>query len=525
MSKELAIQLHRLYSDYYAARLGFDDYRHRRGLLLDSLQAAYERPDEDDVTKPREVLARSEPVTATAIPAKQRSTVFRWYYVVPACLVLVVAVVFAVTRQLDEEALKPVTPAAQQADAEPLAPANVEPENARPAIVHPPDVGQELVEDFIARADWRAMSIIEFEDSWKRLPESDRIVAKGAIWFAPLAENLAYKIDEAMEFSTKPTDDEQLDRLYELSLYLGLVELVPPGWMPDPDSRNRHTAQAGSEPLVDEANVVEVPGGDSAEVAAVDDEPTEDLNAVAATAVTQDGGCSVAQLQTRRRTCFDVLQDGSQGPPMRVLAAGDFVMGSPANPEEDPQRTVMIAEPFAMSIFEITWADFKSYCQAAGVQCPAQPWSEDDLPVVNVSWHDAAAYAEWLSRQTGQTYRLPTEEEWEYAARGGTTTEYPYGDKLLPAQARFSSIAPYTSPLPTSDRTTQRNEFGLWHVVGNVREWVDAEWPASQETAITRVIRGGSYAGGELDLRFAARTRMPPDAKDNKTGFRLLREL
>lgn len=210
---------------------------------------------------------------------------------------------------------------------------------------------------------------------------------------------------------------------------------------------------------------------------------------------------------------------------MRVLAAGDFVMGSPANPEEDPQRTVMIAEPFAMSIFEITWADFKSYCQAAGVQCPAQPWSEDDLPVVNVSWHDAAAYAEWLSRQTGQTYRLPTEEEWEYAARGGTTTEYPYGDKLLPAQARFSSIAPYTSPLPTSDRTTQRNEFGLWHVVGNVREWVDAEWPASQETAITRVIRGGSYAGGELDLRFAARTRMPPDAKDNKTGFRLLREL
>ena len=517
MSKELAIQLHRLYSDYSAARLGFDDYRHRRGLLLDSLQAAYERPDEDDVTKPRDVLVRSEPVTATAMPAKERNAVFRWYFVVPACLVLIVVVVFAVTRQLDEEALEPATSAAQQADAEPLNPASIEPENVRPAVVHPPDVGQELVEEFIARGDWRAMSIIEFEDSWKRLPESDRIVAKGAIWFAPLAENLAYKIDEAMEFSTNPADDEQLDRLYELSLYLGLVELVPPGWTPDSESRSRHTAQAGSDALVDETAEVELQ--------AADDQPIESTNPVAAERAKSSGGCSAAQLQTRRRTCSDVLQDGTKGPPMRVLPAGDFVMGSQVNPEEEPLRTISIAKPIAMSVFEITWAEFKIYCQAAGVQCPEQPWSEDDLPVVNISWHDAAAYADWLSRQTGQTYRLPTEEEWEYAERGGTTTEYPYGDKLLPAQARFSSIAPYTSPLPTSDRTTQRNEFGLWHVVGNVRAWVDAEWTASSPTAATKVIRGGSYASGELELRSAARTSMRPVARDNQTGFRLLREL
>jgi len=520
MSEELAIQLHRLYCDYYAQRLSFGDYRHRRGLLLDSLQEAYERPDENDITKPREVLAKAEAITAP--PARQRSSAFRWYYVLLACLVLIVVVVFSVTRQLDEG---PAEPAALQQDAERHASATREPENTRPAVIHPPDVGQELVEEFLARQDWRAISIVEFEDSWKRLPESDRIVAKGAVWFTPLAENLAYKIDEAMEFSTNPADDEQLNRLYELSLYLGLVELLPPGWTPDPESRTRPTARADSDSRVGEMAGAEAPGANAGEGSAADAPAASGSNEVTAAQAMQSGGCSAAQLQTRRRTCSDVLQDGLDGPPMRVLPAGEFVMGSQVNPEEEPVRTVSIAEPFAMSVFEITWADFKLFCRGAGVQCPAQPWSEDDLPVVNVSWYDAVAYADWLSTQTGQIYRLPTEEEWEYAERGGTTTEYPSGDNLLPAQARFSSIATYTSPLPTSDRTTQRNEFGLWHVVGNVREWADADWSASPGTAESKVVRGGSYASSALELRSAARTSMLPVARDDQTGFRLLREL
>jgi formylglycine-generating enzyme required for sulfatase activity len=205
---------------------------------------------------------------------------------------------------------------------------------------------------------------------------------------------------------------------------------------------------------------------------------------------------------------------------MRILPAGDFVMGSQENPEKEPIRSVSIATPFAMSVFEITGSDYKLYCEDRGLQCPAQPWSDDGMPVVNVSWHDAVGYADWLSGQTGQTYRLPSEEEWEYATRAGATTEYPFGEKLLPAQARYSSITTYDAPLPVSDRTTQRNDFGLWHVIGNVREWVAADWSPG-----SKVVRGGSYASGADALRCSAREGLSATDADDRTGFRLLREL
>ena len=104
----------------------------------------------------------------------------------------------------------------------------------------------------------------------------------------------------------------------------------------------------------------------------------------------------------------------------------------------------------------------------------------------------------------------------EYRACAGTTSDYPYGDELLPAQARYSSITSYDSPLPASDRTTQRNEFGLWHVVGNVSEWVAGDVAAT---------RGGSYASGASDLRSWAHQNRASDAGDSETGMRLVREL
>lgn len=521
MSDEIAAQLHRLYRDYYAMRLGFDDYRHRRGLLLDSLQEDHQGADTDGITKPREVLAQTEDDDRKAEPARRRSPAFRWYYVLLACVVLIVAVVFGVTRQLGEETAAPATSAAIRPAVEPQAPIPVQSEAARPGAVRPPDVGQELVEEFVARLDWREMSVVEFQDSWKRLPESDRIVARGTLWFAPLAKSLAYKIDEVSEFSAGPADEVQLDRLFELALNLGLVELVPPGWTPGAKDVARSAPSVSADSGAGETQVAdEAPGAGAAEASG------NSAEAVPTVRVTnKDGGCSAAQLQTRRRNCVDTLRDGSNGPHMRVLPAGAFVMGSPDHPEDEPVRDVSIPTPFALSVFEITWADYSLYCRGAGVQCPAQPWPDDGMPVVNVSWHDAVAYADWLSVQTGQTYRLPTEEEWEYATRAGATTEYPFGDVLLPAQARYSSITTYDAPLPTSDRTTQRNDFGLWHVVGNVREWVAADWSPDAEAPETKVVRGGSYASDAGELRCSARVGMPAVARDDKTGFRLLREL
>jgi formylglycine-generating enzyme required for sulfatase activity len=540
MSEALALELHRLYRDYYARRLEFDDYRYRRALLLDSLREAGTADGADDLTKPRQPeIAILDPIEELAAKpvATEETRNFRWYYVLAACVLVIVAVVFTVTRKLDDTATVASTEEPEaELEAPPLQATESEPEEAE--VDHAPDVGQVLIEEFVARQDWRPMSLLEFQDSWTRLPEADRIVAKGAIWFEPMSESLAYQIDEAREFSTDTENDEQLDRLYEFSLRLGLVELVPPGWMPDPEDINRGAASlapaAGTSELV-LADSADGESDDTAfgssnkaseQVAAQPETTTESPTGTPATviAANQDA-CTATQLATRRRNCVDTLSVGGKGPVMRVLPAGEFVMGSDKQEDENPLRSVVVDKPFAISLFEIKAAEFRLYCKTTGSGCPAEPWPDDDMPVVDVSWNDAVAYSQWLTEQTGQTYRLPTEEEWEYAARAGTATAYPYGDKLLPAQARYSSITNYESPLPASDKTTQKNEFGLWHVIGNVREWVDADWSSGPGADDLKVVRGGSFASREDELRSSARQAMPANDKDNSTGFRLLREL
>ena len=465
-------------------------------------------------------------------PAKQPAPAFRWYYVLTACVVVVLGVVFIVTRQVDDPVestlsnAPPPTPV-PESPAEPLPEASPPPPQQQEFIV-PPDVGQELVEAFVARQDWRQQSLLEFLDSWSRLPEADRIVAKGAMWFEPLSRGLVYKIEESLEFATDPERDEQLNALYGFSLGLGLVELVPAGWNPDPKDINRGAdriapAETAPEAVAADTTVEEI-AEEAAEAEVATATPESAVIAVETEQVREEtdmpvrpeneNACDSAQLETRRRNCFDLLSNGENGPLMRVLPAGEFTFGNDGTPAEIPT-------PFAMSVFEVKAAEFRQYCEAAGFPCPAEPWSEDDMPVVDISWHQAVAYSQWLSAETGYNYRLPTDVEWEYAARAGTETPYPYGDRLLPAQARYSSIAEYDSPLPASDRTTMRNEFGLWHVIGNVREWVASDGSAQG----TKIVRGGSYASNEDELRSASKLEMPANDKDSRTGFRLLREL
>jgi formylglycine-generating enzyme required for sulfatase activity len=95
---------------------------------------------------------------------------------------------------------------------------------------------------------------------------------------------------------------------------------------------------------------------------------------------------------------------------------------------------------------------------------------------VDVTWSQAVAYTNWLTESTGAKYRLPTEAEWEYAARAGSTGLYPFGDTVSPAYARFDTGLRSISPLPNDDRTTRSNGYRLWHVAGNVREWTVDVW-------------------------------------------------
>ncbi|NNM01493.1 MAG: formylglycine-generating enzyme family protein, partial [Gammaproteobacteria bacterium] len=232
----------------------------------------------------------------------------------------------------------------------------------------------------------------------------------------------------------------------------------------------------------------------------------------------------------------DRLADGGNGPGLAVLAPGNFTMGGDRAAEQ-PARPVTLARGLAISIHETSVAEYRAFCTATGHPCAKALAGADDAPVVNVSWHDARAYAAWLSEATGQRYRLPAEAEWEYAARGGTTTRYPFGDDILPTHARYNYAGNVESPLPRSDQTVNRNRFRLYHMVGNVREWTLDPWSDTHAGAPADgtprtgggdgryTVRGGSYADGPDGIRSASRAGLAGDSADALTGFRVVREL
>ncbi|MCU0241208.1 MAG: SUMF1/EgtB/PvdO family nonheme iron enzyme [Vicinamibacteria bacterium] len=174
-----------------------------------------------------------------------------------------------------------------------------------------------------------------------------------------------------------------------------------------------------------------------------------------------------------------------------------------------------------MSQFEITNKEFSAYCHDTRVRCPDAPyWGQPDrYPVVNISWHDANAYCRWLSRQTGHVYRLPYENEWEFAARGGLTSRtYPWGD----AEPKGRSC--YGTGGLCRVGTFSANAFSLHDMAGSVYEWCGDIYRTGDKD---RIIRGGSWSC-PLDrpdlLAVTARARAAPDKTRNDIGMRVVRE-
>lgn len=176
----------------------------------------------------------------------------------------------------------------------------------------------------------------------------------------------------------------------------------------------------------------------------------------------------------------------------------------------------------------------KDWVPTAGVswQSPGFPQSGQD-PVVCITWNDARAFCEWLSRKEGRVYRLPTEAEWEYACRTGAPTRWPFaGDESqLPSHAWYTANAQgRTHPVGS----LKPNAWGLHDMLGNVWEWCGdfytdvypsdqaATDPAGPATGDRRAIRGGGWADGPSDLRPATRWGLPPTDPDNDTGFRVV---
>ncbi len=244
--------------------------------------------------------------------------------------------------------------------------------------------------------------------------------------------------------------------------------------------------------------------------------------------------CKASLAKSRKPYCRDKIEGVGNGPTMVVIRSGEFTMGG-KNKDEQPAHTVTINSPFAMSVHEISFGEYDMFCQSKNTSCPNKQWSGKDYPVVNITHSDATTYTEWLSKKTGQTYRLPSEAEWEYAARAGTESEYPFGDEILITHAVFSDKKKLSAPLPKSDRTINKNKFRLYHMVGNVREWVADTWhdgysgapvdgSAHVDTGVNQyLVRGGSYADPAEALRSGAREKLL--SADNYTGFRVLQEL
>jgi formylglycine-generating enzyme required for sulfatase activity/serine/threonine protein kinase len=258
----------------------------------------------------------------------------------------------------------------------------------------------------------------------------------------------------------------------------------------------------------------------------------------------------LAQLEEARKwtqgnIIRDRLQDGTLGPEMVVIPAGRFQMGDiqgGGGSNEQPVHWVSV-QRFAMSQYEITFAEYDKFAEATGRRKPNDSgWGRGNRPVVDVSWNDATAYAEWLSQQTGQHYRLPTEAEWEYAARAGTTTKYWWGNttsrkyanygknKCCGGLAKGKDRWKYTSPVGSF----APNPFGLYDTVGNVWEWTCSEYEdkyngketqctTSQKSGSLRALRGGAWNNEPRHVRAALRYRGSHDDRYNFVGLRLAR--
>ena len=263
---------------------------------------------------------------------------------------------------------------------------------------------------------------------------------------------------------------------------------------------------------------------------------------------------AIAKLEELRPGPGKTFKDCAACPTMVSLAAGTAELGAQnddakAKPNEKPARPVTFTNLFAMGVTEVTFDQYGACVSAGG--CKAVPndngWGKGTRPVINVSWSDAVAYAQWLSNTTGKNYGLPSGAQWEYAARGGKTDTLIGGSPK--ALCAFANGASQESGLPwantactdlAADRTLpvgslSKNSFGVADMIGNVSEWVldcntlnlrDAPVDGSSDargSCSQRIVRGGSWFSGPDDLRYSARTVQRRGDTNDFTGFRVVR--
>ncbi|NQU60780.1 MAG: formylglycine-generating enzyme family protein [Rhodospirillales bacterium] len=241
-----------------------------------------------------------------------------------------------------------------------------------------------------------------------------------------------------------------------------------------------------------------------------------------------------------------VFKDCPECPELVVIPAGIFIMGlNGKKKSQKPAHRVNITKPFAMGRFEIKFSEWLACADDGG--CQHRPddhkWGRKGRPVINVTYFDAMEYLSWISKKTGQVYRLPSEAEWEYADRGGSTSLWWWGDKVGKNHANCKDCKSKWSDGGTEPHGSapvgsfKANPFGLYDTAANVFEWVQDCWNKTHKGAPTdasarmqgncryRVIRGGSFYYYSKVAKAAYRAKNPPGVKSYWLGFRVLREI
>ncbi|MGD8619280.1 MAG: formylglycine-generating enzyme family protein, partial [Gammaproteobacteria bacterium] len=293
------------------------------------------------------------------------------------------------------------------------------------------------------------------------------------------------------------------------------------------------------------ADVSVATGGDPASVADVSrQEAVKQTLTTAVATPSSRPGKGAAEKETAPvaavRSFRDSLAGGIKGPVMMELPAATYQMGSPGNSlnyDESPRHKVMLPG-FSISKYEVTFAEYDRFARATGRRLPNdEDWGRASRPVINVTWKDALAYTEWLSRKSGRSYRLPTEAEWEYAARAGGASRFWWDDTEAGIHANcFNCGSEWDNRQTAPVGSFPANRFGLHDMAGNVQEWTldcyqagytdapsdGSAWLIPQCTQ--RSVRGGGYTSPLDSLRSAKRGQYDQESRLDNIGFRVVRD-
>ncbi|OED42323.1 hypothetical protein AB833_06625 [Chromatiales bacterium (ex Bugula neritina AB1)] len=220
-------------------------------------------------------------------------------------------------------------------------------------------------------------------------------------------------------------------------------------------------------------------------------------------------------------------------PVMVAIPAGKFIMGSSSGADDEKPAHEVTISAFSMSRYEITMEQYRVFAAATSRPSPQFEEADSKSPVTNVNWLDAISYTEWLSEKTGRKYRLPSEAEWEYAARAGTTTDFNTGEELKGAANCIGCGSKWDDKRAAPVGNFPPNDFGLYDVHGNVWEWVQDCWTDNydgrdgsagaieEKGCERRVLRGGSWYNEADYARSSYRGNESPDYRDSGVGFRV----